>query len=30
MLNIVIKSEEPAKNELREKNIKEFFENKQK
>ena len=30
MLNIVIKIEEPVKNELRDKNIKEFYENKAK
>ena len=30
MLNIVIKIEEPNKDELRQKNIKEFFENKNK
>ena len=30
MLNIVIKIEEPNKDELRQRNIKEFFENKNK
>jgi dynein heavy chain len=30
MLNIVVKIEEPAKEEQRQKNIKEFFENKNK
>ena len=30
MLNIVIKIEEPVKNELKDKNIKEFYENKAK
>ena len=28
MMNIVIKIEEPAKDELRQRNIKEYFENK--